>query len=125
MSSSLSTRTRRDRDVQTAYEIQSRAAASGALRGFGVGAGVAIIAHHTWPLFRRQTLAFKGFLVSGFTCFGLIFAAEAALQEHEGTRRKEENVIRRAARLDLARQGLIGTESEIAKWRSERENKEQ
>lgn len=57
------------------------------------------------------------------TCAGLIFAAEAALLDHENTRRKEENIIRRAARLDLARQGLIGTETEIAKWRAAREAK--
>lgn len=27
--------------------------------------------HHTWPLFRRQTLAGKAFVVSGFTIFGV------------------------------------------------------
>jgi len=37
---------------------------------------------------------------------------------HEALRRREENIIRREARLDLARQGLIGTETEIAKWRA-------
>lgn len=35
-------------------------------------------------------------------------------------RRREEAVIRREARLDLARQGLVGTETEIAKWREAR-----
>ena len=54
------------------------------------------------------------------TVVGLVFGAETALIEHENTRRKEENTIRRAARIDLARQGLIGTETEIAKWRAER-----
>ncbi|KAH6915259.1 hypothetical protein BKA70DRAFT_1258479 [Coprinopsis sp. MPI-PUGE-AT-0042] len=91
------------------------------MRGLAVGVGLAIIAHHSWPAFRRQTLAFKGFLVSGFTVTGLVFGAEAALLEHENVRRREENLIRRSARLDLARQGLIGTESEIAKWREARE----
>ena len=37
---------------------------------------------------------------------------------HEAVRRREENIIRREARLDLARRGLIGTETEIAKWRA-------
>ncbi|KAG2013439.1 hypothetical protein CC2G_010352 [Coprinopsis cinerea AmutBmut pab1-1] len=119
--SSPSTRIRRNQDVEEAYEIQSKAAVFGALRGTAIGVGLAIIAHHTWPLFRRQTLAFKGFLVSGFTVTGLVFAAESALLAHENARRREENLIRRAARLDLARQGLIGTETEIAKWRAARE----
>ena len=37
-------------------------------------------------------------------------------------KRKEENLIRREARMDLARQGLVGTETEIAKWRAARGN---
>ena len=40
--------------------------------------------------------------------------------EHENKRRKEENILRREARLDLARRGLIGTETEIAKWKTAR-----
>jgi hypothetical protein len=59
--------------------------------------------------------------ISQVTVTGLVFGAEAALLEHENLRRREENLIRRSARLDLARQGLIGTESEIAKWREARE----
>jgi hypothetical protein len=37
---------------------------------------------------------------------------------HEAARRREENIIRREARLDLARKGLVGTETEIAKWKA-------
>ena len=40
--------------------------------------------------------------------------------EHENRRRREENILRREARLDLARRGLIGTETEIAKWKAAR-----
>jgi len=47
-----------------------------------------------------------------------VFSAESALLAHEGARRREENIIRREARLDLARQGLVGTETEIAKWKA-------
>lgn len=54
------------------------------------------------------------------TIFGLVFGAESALLTHETMRRREEAVIRREARLDLARQGLVGTETEIAKWREAR-----
>ncbi|KIK08414.1 hypothetical protein K443DRAFT_119079 [Laccaria amethystina LaAM-08-1] len=117
----MSTRRRQQEDVDEAYEIQSKAAIQGALRSTAIGVGLAIIAHHAWPVFRRQTLAFKGFIVSGFTIFGLVFGAESALLTHETMRRREEAVIRREARLDLARQGLVGTETEIAKWREARE----
>jgi len=80
-----------------------------------------IIAHHTWPAFRRQTLAFKGFIISAFAIAGLVFGAESALQQYESVRRKEGNVIRREARLDLARRGIIATETEIANWKAEKE----
>lgn len=49
-----------------------------------------------------------------------MFSAESALIAHEAARRREENMIRREARLDLARQGLVGTETEIAKWKAVR-----
>lgn len=50
----------------------------------------------------------------------MTFGAENALLAHEAVKRKEENIIRREARMDLARQGLLGTETEIAKWRTAR-----
>lgn len=50
----------------------------------------------------------------------LVISAERALMAYETTKRREENIIRREARLDLARQGLVGTETEIAKWRASR-----
>jgi hypothetical protein len=55
------------------------------------------------------------------TIVGLVFGAERALFEHENKKRREENIIRREARLDLARKGLIGTETEIANWKAEKE----
>ena len=55
------------------------------------------------------------------TVAGLVFGAESALLAHEAERRQEENVLRKQARYDLARRGLIATESEIAKWRTERD----
>lgn len=54
------------------------------------------------------------------TMCGLIFGAEDALLAHEAERRREENIIRREARYDLARRGLIATETEIAKWKEAR-----
>lgn len=58
---------------------------------------------------------------SAVTIFGLVFGAESALIEHENIRRREENILRREARLDLARKGLVGTETEIANWKATRE----
>lgn len=51
---------------------------------------------------------------------GLVIGADNALLTHEAERRQSEHAIRREARIDLARRGLIGTETEIAKWRAER-----
>ena len=56
------------------------------------------------------------------TIAGLVFSAEAALLEYENKKRREENMIRREARLDLAKQGLIGTETEIARWKAQRQS---
>ena len=49
-----------------------------------------------------------------------MIGADNALLTHEAERRRSEHAIRREARIDLARRGLIGTETEIAKWRAER-----
>ena len=56
--------------------------------------------------------------------FGLCIHAETALQAHELEQRLRENTIRREARLDLSRRGLVPTETAIAKWRDERERAE-
>ena len=53
-------------------------------------------------------------------CFGLITGAESALLAHEAEQRRVESRIRREARIDLAKRGLVGTETEIAKWIEER-----
>ena len=92
---------------------------------------------------RRQTLAFKGFLVTGceslyfafpafrsahevcysafqVTIFGLVTYAETALQALEREERVRESAIRRDARIDLSRRGMVPTETAIAEWRAAR-----
>lgn len=115
----MSTRLQHREDVDRAHEVQNKAAIEGGLRGTAVGLGLAIIVHYSWPLFRRQPLAFKSFLVSTFTVFGLVFGAENALQAHEAEQRYRENFLRKQARYDLARRGVVPTETEIAKWKRE------
>lgn len=58
-----------------------------------------------------------GFAVS---VLGMCIHAENALQKHELAQRLRENYLRREARVDLARRGLVATETEIAKWKAER-----
>ncbi|KAJ7086707.1 hypothetical protein C8R44DRAFT_35160 [Mycena epipterygia] len=121
----MSTSRFRDReDVEQAYSVQTRSAIEGALHGGSIGVGLTIITHYTWPLFRRQTFQFKGFLVCTCTVFGLVIGAERALQEYEAVRRWEENTIRKEARLDLARRGIIPTETAIRQWRGNRESRQ-
>ncbi|KAJ4472298.1 hypothetical protein J3R30DRAFT_1062918 [Lentinula aciculospora] len=117
MSSSSATRIRREQDVQKAYDIQVQAGLEGAARFTAVGLGLSIVAHYTWPAFRRQRRPFKAFLLSMFCIAGVVFGAERALIAHEAQRRLEENTIRRTARLELTKKGIIPTETEIAKWR--------
>ncbi|KAJ6539167.1 hypothetical protein B0H19DRAFT_345612 [Mycena capillaripes] len=114
-------RSRLREDVEQAYAVQTRSAIEGALHGGAAGLGLTIITHYSWPFFRRQTFQFKGFLVCASTVFGLVIGAERALQEYEALRRWEENAIRKEARLDLARRGIIPTETAIAKWRASRD----
>lgn len=52
--------------------------------------------------------------------FGLCIRAENALQTYEQEQRLHESALRREARMDLARRGLVATETEIAKWKTER-----
>ncbi|KAG5733035.1 hypothetical protein E4T56_gene3593 [Termitomyces sp. T112] len=115
----MSTRLRHREDVDKAHDIQKRAATYGGVRATAIGLGLAVIAHYSWPIFRRQPLALKGFLVSTFTVFGMVFSAENALQAHEAEQRFVENDVRKRARYDLARRGIVATETEIAKWKKE------
>ncbi|KAJ7276213.1 hypothetical protein B0H12DRAFT_8157 [Mycena haematopus] len=113
-------RSRQREDVEEAHAIQKRSAIEGAFRGGSIGVGLAIISHYSWPFFRRQTFQFKGFLVCTCAVFGMVISAERALQEYEALRRWEENDIRKEARRHLAQQGIIPTETAIAKWRTDR-----
>lgn len=52
--------------------------------------------------------------------FGLVLGADNALLSHEKDQRRVETALRREARIDLAKRGLVGTETEIAKWKDEK-----
>jgi len=111
------------RDADEATWLQTKGGILGGLRWTGYGLAAITIAHFTIPVFRRQTLAIKGFLVTGFTCFGLVVGAETYLQAFERKQRSEENEVRRQARYELAKKGLIATETNIHKWRQEQASK--
>lgn len=77
------------------------------------------MAHHLFPGFRRQTLALKGFITSGFTIFGFVVGADTVLLSHESQQRSEENMVRSRARAELGRKGIVASEKEIEKWKEE------
>lgn len=47
--------------------------------------------------------------------------ADTVLLKHEAFRRQNENALRKEARYDLARRGIISTETAIREWKAERE----
>ncbi|KAK1923791.1 hypothetical protein DB88DRAFT_313337 [Papiliotrema laurentii] len=81
------------------------------------GAAACTIAHFTWPAFRKQTLGLKAFLTSSATVAGLVIGADSHLLKYEAETRRRENDLRRLARNELAKEGIIASEGEIRKWR--------
>lgn len=53
--------------------------------------------------------------------FGLVVTADNVLLKHEAVRRQNENIIRKEAQYDMARRGIIPTETAIRAWKAERE----
>lgn len=49
-----------------------------------------------------------------------MISADNALLSHEAEFRRSEQAIRKLAVIDLSRQGLVPTETAIARWRDER-----
>ena len=74
--------------------------------------------------YRRQAIGLKAFIISSSTIAGLVFGAEKYLLRFESQQRESENDMRRQARNDLARQGIIATETEIKKWKTQRDDRE-
>ena len=69
------------------------------------------------PLLSKQTLPLKVFLVTVVAVFGFTLSADNALLKFETRQRIEEAAVRKEARMELAKRGLVPTETEIAKWR--------
>ncbi|KLT41367.1 hypothetical protein CC85DRAFT_237721, partial [Cutaneotrichosporon oleaginosum] len=114
-------RGRRLEHQQRAYELQL----IGGLQGMAwwtvyglVGVG---LLHRFNPTFRKQTWAIKAFLVTSSSIFGLVIGADDYLLKYESAQRDAENAIRREARNALASKGIIATETEIRRWRAQRQ----
>ncbi|GJJ07371.1 hypothetical protein Clacol_001573 [Clathrus columnatus] len=58
------------------------------------------------------------------TIFGLMVGADTALLRYELDQRIVDDRLRREARIELSRQGKIGTEPEIARWIAQKEEAE-
>jgi len=115
----MSERSRKDSQVDVAHDLQIRAAALGAAKYTMFGGALVLLGHFAWPAFRRQTPAFKTFLVTAFTMYGAVVDADQALFKYQSEERSIETALRRQALIDLGRQGVIATESEITKWKNE------
>ena len=48
---------------------------------------------------------------------GLVIGADSHLLKYEAATRRKENDLRRLARNELAKEGIIASEGEIRKWR--------
>jgi len=108
---------RRQKDADEAHRIQVKAGFLGATQGTAFGIGATTLGHVYSPFFRKQTLPLKVFLVTAAAIFGFTLSADNALLKFETRQRIREAVIRKEARMELAKQGLVPTETEIAKWR--------
>lgn len=124
MASPYPDRGRRLDHQERAYQLQLRGGIEGAIKYTVYGALVCTLGHLTWPWFRRQTWGLKGFLVSSAGVFGLTIGADNYLLRYESHQRLEENDMRRQARNELAKEGIIATETEIRKWKARRAEKE-
>ncbi|MBW0525029.1 hypothetical protein O181_064744 [Austropuccinia psidii MF-1] len=108
-----------DSDHEIAYKLQVKGATQGAIRWAIYSTILCGIGHVYWPFFRKQTLAFKGFVISSATMSGMVIWADHYLLKHEKYLRKADDIMRRQARKELAERGLIATETELNKWKQE------
>lgn len=135
----LQRRRHREAQIERAYELQrvgapspraeqpicshavptQNAAIKGATLYTFLGASSTLLSHHLFPRFRSQTLALKAFIVSGFTIFGFVVGADTVLLNHEGQERTEEDLVRTVARRELARKGIMASETEIERWKAQ------
>lgn len=69
----------------------------------------------------KQTLPLKVFLVTAAVIFGFTLSADRALLHFETRQRIEEAAVRKEARIELTKRGLVPTETGIAKWREDNE----
>ncbi|KAH9442870.1 hypothetical protein MJO28_014195 [Puccinia striiformis f. sp. tritici] len=109
----------KDEDHQIAYSLQVKGATEGGVRWAIYSTILCGIGHIYWPFFRKQTLAFKGFLISSATMSGMVIWADYYLLRHEKKIRRADDMMRRQARKDLGERGIIATESELNKWKLE------
>ncbi|KAF9649642.1 hypothetical protein BDM02DRAFT_1782941 [Thelephora ganbajun] len=107
----------RQKDADEAHRIQVKAGFLGGAQWTAFGIGATTLGHVYSPFFRKQTLPLKVFLVTITAVFGFTLSADHALLGFETRRRIEEAAVRKEARMELAKRGLVPTETEISKWR--------
>ncbi|KNZ57647.1 uncharacterized protein VP01_2109g3 [Puccinia sorghi] len=119
----------KNEDHQIAYSLQVKGATEGGIRWAIYSTILCGMSHLYWPFFRKQTLAFKAFLVSSATMSGMVIWADYYLLRHEKKIRRADDMMRRQARkgktsfplspTNLGERGIIATETELDKWKQE------
>ncbi|KAH8113392.1 hypothetical protein DFH11DRAFT_1727867 [Phellopilus nigrolimitatus] len=116
----MAARAKRREEVEQAYALQAKAASWGALKYGTFGAALATFAHHTWPTFRHMLTLACCSSVSPQSCASASSRTQRAPSSRtSGSSASQESRLRREARIDLARRGVVGTETEITKWKED------
>ncbi|SGY20820.1 BQ5605_C016g08150 [Microbotryum silenes-dioicae] len=104
-------------DEDLAYRLQIMGAREGAIKGTLVAGTLVALCNWRFPWMQRQTLAGKAFLTMWGTIFGMVTHADHYLLKWEAEHRRKAEEWRTRARIELAAQGLVPSETTMRAWK--------